>query len=85
MIDPGLRLAAAVVASAVDDLRRQDPLVSLDALIWLTFGDGPIWLEALGLDVTPDEIFCSIVGRKRNGSVRSGRRLAGLSARYDPA
>ena len=79
MIDPSLRLAAAVVASAVDDLRRQDPLVSLDALIWLTFGDGPIWLEALGLDVTPDEIFCSIVGRKRNGA-RSGRRLAGLSA-----
>ena len=56
-LDPVLGLGAAVVATAVRDLFEPDPVTSLDALIWLLWGDGPLWLEALlGQELAEEKI-----------------------------
>ena len=51
--DPMLLLAAAVLRNAVADLAGDDGLMALDALIWLGIGDGPLFAEAVGLQVHP--------------------------------
>lgn len=62
MLDPHLGLGAAVVANAVRDLRKRDPVASLDALIWLLFGDGPLWLEILiDQELTPEEVLQCLI------------------------
>ena len=43
------RLAANVCLKALDELRRPDPVNALDAVLWLTGEDFPIWAEAAGL------------------------------------
>ncbi len=42
------RLIAAVIARAVADLRNSDPVTALDALLFLTSDDFPLWTEAVG-------------------------------------
>lgn len=47
-----VRLAAGVVLAASKDLKRVDPVKSLDALCWwLDDESAGIWLEPLGYDV----------------------------------
>lgn len=43
------RLAASVCLKALDELRARDPVTQLDALVWLTSSDFPIWADAAGL------------------------------------
>lgn len=62
VLDGYMQLAAGVVAKATKDLRKRDPLASLDALIWLT-EDGPVWLEALGMELTPEQVLHAAVFR----------------------
>lgn len=44
--EPYVRLAAAVIANAMKDLRERDPVRALDALLWL-MGDGLLFLRCL--------------------------------------
>ena len=45
-------LGGAIVAQAVRDARSDDPIRALDAALWLV-GDGPIWMDGLGLYADP--------------------------------
>ena len=42
-------LAIAVIIQAIIDLKSDDIARSLDAALWLTSSDMPLWLEAVGL------------------------------------
>ena len=49
VIDTSWRgLMAAVIAQAVRDLKCSDPATALDALLFLTGDDFPLWAEAIG-------------------------------------
>ncbi len=55
-------LMVAVIARAVADLKNADPVTALDALLFLTGDDFPLWAEAVGApDI--DEIEFLISGR----------------------
>jgi hypothetical protein len=45
-------LGAGVVLQAFEDLKGDNPLKAIDALLWL-IGDCPLWLDGLGLDLDP--------------------------------
>lgn len=45
-IEPYVRLAAAIIANAMKDLRERDTIRALDALLWL-MGDGLLFLRCL--------------------------------------
>jgi hypothetical protein len=47
--DPWTALAAGILVKAIDDLRVGDPLVKLDAALWLQT-DAPEWLNFLGIN-----------------------------------
>jgi hypothetical protein len=40
-------LARALIAQALRDLQSHDPVKKLDALMWLTGDDFPIWADAM--------------------------------------
>ena len=61
MLDPHLRLGAAVVTKALADLYEDDFQVSLDALEWWVSGDATFWLRCLGFEDDPDLIFSAIL------------------------
>lgn len=43
------RLAAMVCLRALDELKGEDPLIALDALLWITSGDFEMWAEVAGV------------------------------------
>lgn len=43
------RLAAGVCLQAVKDAKDKDPLVSLDAVVWMTGEDFGFWADAAGI------------------------------------
>jgi hypothetical protein len=43
------QLAAQVCLTALDELKGKDPVKALDALMWLTGRDFPLWAEAAGV------------------------------------
>jgi len=45
-------LGAGVILQAFSDLKDDNPLKAIDALLWL-IGDAPLWLEGLGMDNDP--------------------------------
>lgn len=55
------RLAAAVIAQAVRDAKqRHDRVKQLDAVIWLTGPDAPLFLDGLGVgELDPLELVTS--------------------------
>lgn len=53
-------LACAVIATAVRDAQSKDIATALDAVMFLTGDDLPIWLDALGLEhVNPLKVLTS--------------------------
>lgn len=65
IIDSSWRgLMAAVIAQSVADLRDPDPVTALDAVLFLTGDDFPLWTEAVGLP-DMDGIQFIISGRGR--------------------
>lgn len=40
-------LSRAIIAQAVRDLDKKDPIRQLDALLWLSGDDFPMWAEAM--------------------------------------
>lgn len=67
--DPYLRLAAAIFIAAIRDLKKRDPVVFLDALVWLVFGDGLLWLRLLDFELDSQDLLKAI-GR---GSIYANR------------
>lgn len=62
-LDPYLSIAAAVVVRSFRDLRRLSEVeLALEAFCWLAFGDGLIWLEALGFDADSEKVIQAIGG-----------------------
>jgi len=60
------RLAANVCLKALDELRKPDPVTALDAVLWLTGEDFPIWAEAAGLPFAdPFQLLASGAAMKR--------------------
>ena len=55
--DPVLSLASAILLRAIHEARRG----SGEALSWLQ-GDGRFYLEALGMDLTPEELLNRVFG-----------------------
>ena len=68
--DPVRDLAVAVVTQCVRDLKGSDLIKSLDALVWLTGNDAPVWLDVAGL---PDVNLTTFItsGRARRLQSRS--------------
>jgi len=65
------RLASAVVNQAVKDAKCKDPGRALDAVLFLTGSDIPLWLEACGTpDLDPVKLVTS--GRARKLRMRGG-------------
>jgi len=63
--DPGwAALMASVYTQAVRDARGGELPQALDAALWLSGPDAPIYLEAVGLDVDPLAILISGRARK---------------------
>jgi hypothetical protein len=71
-LDPRWRaLASAVVIQAVKDAKCEDPSRALDAVLFLTGSDIPLWLEGCGLpDLDPVQLVTS--GRARSIRVVRG-------------
>ena len=67
---PYLRLAAAMVGQAVKDYHSDDIEKSLDALNWWT-DQAAIWLDLLGFEYEPVEVFLSLVA----GHLPQGKRF----------
>ena len=69
--DPALRqLAIAVVKRAVTDLKGGDPVAALDAALWLTGKEAPLWMDALDMPFADCVIFVTS-GRARKLKKRS--------------
>jgi hypothetical protein len=69
--DPIVRLSAAVLLAAVDDLRSDDPVKALTCLCWWLGPDPGVWLDACGMGEIPTErvIFSlkrGVHGHKKN-------------------
>lgn len=58
-------LACAVIATAAKDAQSKDAVKALDAVLFLTGDDMPIWLDALGLEHA-DPIALVTSGRLKN-------------------
>jgi len=58
--DPWMRLVAAIVERAVNDLGDIDPISALDALDWF-LGDAYVYLDALGYELDTDQILEKVV------------------------
>ena len=73
MLNPYLRLGAAVIVRAIKDYQNDDILRSVDALAWW-LSDGPVWLQMLDFyeGDNPDEVFLKIAG----GDYVEGRQFA---------
>jgi len=60
------RLAVAVCLKALDEARKPDPVTALDAVLFLTGPDFPIWAEAAGLPFAdPWQVLTSGAANKR--------------------
>lgn len=61
-------LGAGVVLQAFTDLKDDNPLKAIDALLWL-IGDAPLWLDGLGMYYDPIKLLTSgqvkVHGRKQ--------------------
>lgn len=75
VIDPRLRLAAAVLVRAIEELRSPDIVIFTDALIWLLCGPAPLFFEALDYQKTYDDLLDWIVGgnHEKKPSLTPGR------------
>lgn len=62
-------LAAAVLIHAVRDARSRDPLVALDAILFLT-GDAAIWLEGMSIRADPLTVITSKHLRRSMGFLK---------------
>ena len=60
VIDPYMRLCAAIAKRGVKDLGDSDPVTALDALDWLIC-DAPPLLRLLGFDIGNDDVFLKAV------------------------
>ena len=75
--DPYMRLAAGVVIRAIRDFQSRDILKSLDALLFLVdpFSGASIWLDIIGMTITPIKIISTLCGDKC-GQYKNNRRVA---------
>ena len=64
-------LGIAVLLQAVLDTRGEDEVRALDAALWLTSEDVPLWLEAVGL---PDVDALKLI---TTGEARKVKRVKG--------
>lgn len=65
-------LACAVIATAVKDAQDKDLVKALDAVMFLTGDDMPLWLDAIGLE-RADPIGLVTSGRLKNFTFRKAR------------
>lgn len=65
---PWTRLIAAVFIQAAQDAKGGDPILALDAALWLASPDAETFLEAVGFDADPLELLTS-------GKIRKVRSL----------
>ena len=65
-------LACAVIATAAKDAQGKDAVMALDAVLFLTGDDMPLWLEAIGLE-RADPIALVTSGRLKNFTFRKAR------------
>ncbi len=74
-LDGILRVGAAVLLQARQDLKATDPVISLDALEWVLGSEPSLTLEALGLEVDSGEILAGMTrpGVSYGRSVKRGR------------
>lgn len=79
MLDSHLRLAAAIIAAAVRDLRGLDQVRALDALLWLA-SDGLLYLQALGFDQVNSFDLLEAIANGRIYATPRGRPFSGSSA-----
>jgi hypothetical protein len=80
--DPEYALMLAVVKQAARDLLDDDVLTAFDATCWFLYGDGLIWLEAVGFDLTPERILYLIAeGRFFNAKKKRTRKTKGNASK----
>lgn len=86
--DPALRLAAAVLVRAFEELRGPDLVGFIDALAWLLCGDAPLFFEALGYPKDYDDLLNWIIGGNHDRPAitvnRAGHRIGRAYPRRAP-
>ncbi len=59
------RLAAVTIRQAVLDYRSKDPILALDAFLWLSCAESDIWFDTAGLEAVNGLLFFTFQTQSR--------------------